>query len=189
MTREDWLLSLMARLGPLWDRAGFSLPSQVRLTCGFPYRSGGQGSKAIGQCWAREASADGTHEILICPTLSDPLRVGDVLVHELVHATIGTRAGHGPMFKRVAVAVGLTGKMTATTASPALRDYLARVVETIGPYPHAELSPSIGRKKQGTRLLKVVCRECGYTVRVTMKWVLVGLPVCPCGEGMTLDDA
>lgn len=34
-------------------------------------------------------------------------------------------------------------------------------------------------KKQATRLLKAVCPECGYTIRVTQKWASQGLPVCP----------
>lgn len=33
--------------------------------------------------------------------------------------------------------------------------------------------------KQTTRLLKASCSECGYTVRVTAKWLEVGPPHCP----------
>ena len=36
-------------------------------------------------------------------------------------------------------------------------------------------------KVQSTRLLKALCPDCGYVIRVTAKWVEVGLPVCPCG--------
>jgi hypothetical protein len=32
---------------------------------------------------------------------------------------------------------------------------------------------------QSTRLLKVACGECGYTVRVTSKWLEKGAPGCP----------
>lgn len=35
-------------------------------------------------------------------------------------------------------------------------------------------------KKQTTRLLKVICKECGYPARVTKKWIdEVGAPHCP----------
>lgn len=35
-------------------------------------------------------------------------------------------------------------------------------------------------EKQGTRLLKCQCATCGYTVRVTRKWLgLAGPPICP----------
>jgi hypothetical protein len=37
------------------------------------------------------------------------------------------------------------------------------------------------KKPQGTRLLKAECGECGYTVRVTKKWLEAkGAPICPC---------
>jgi len=35
-------------------------------------------------------------------------------------------------------------------------------------------------KPQTCRLRKCSC-ECGYTIRVTRAWMVVGLPVCPCG--------
>lgn len=46
-----------------------------------------------------------------------------------------------------------------------------------------EVSPVGGRStappKQTTRLKKCECEECGYTVRVTQKWLEVGPPHCP----------
>ncbi|HDR9259641.1 TPA: transcription elongation protein SprT [Burkholderia vietnamiensis] len=33
--------------------------------------------------------------------------------------------------------------------------------------------------KQSTRLHKVCCADCGYTVRVTQRWIEEGLPHCP----------
>jgi hypothetical protein len=35
-----------------------------------------------------------------------------------------------------------------------------------------------------TRLRKVACQQCGYTVRMARSWMKVGLPVCPCGARM-----
>lgn len=34
-----------------------------------------------------------------------------------------------------------------------------------------------------TRLRKLSCDECGYTVRIARSWMTVGLPECPCGAG------
>lgn len=34
-----------------------------------------------------------------------------------------------------------------------------------------------------TRLRKVSCATCGYTVRMSRSWMTVGLPACPCGAG------
>ena len=43
-------------------------------------------------------------------------------------------------------------------------------------------------KKQSSRLLKAECESCGYTVRVTRKWVdQVGAPHCPTHGEMSLD--
>lgn len=38
---------------------------------------------------------------------------------------------------------------------------------------------STAKPKQSTRLKKCECEECGYTVRVTQKWLDVGAPHCP----------
>lgn len=40
-----------------------------------------------------------------------------------------------------------------------------------------------------TRLRRVECWGCDYTIRVTRKWMAVGLPMCPCGQQMHCDDA
>lgn len=39
-----------------------------------------------------------------------------------------------------------------------------------------------------TRLRKVSCPDCGYTVRKARGWMDVGLPVCPCGQAMRPDS-
>jgi hypothetical protein len=120
--------------------------------------------------------------------LSDAVRVLDVLAHELIHA-IEPTAGHGAAFKRIALGIGLTGKMTATVAGPELAARLAVYAAELGEYPHAQLNPGAsGIKKQGTRLLKASCESCGYVCRVTAKWVeAVGAPLCACsGAQMSL---
>lgn len=38
--------------------------------------------------------------------------------------------------------------------------------------------------KKPTRLRKVTCESCGYTVRMARSWMAVGLPTCPCGTEM-----
>jgi hypothetical protein len=44
--------------------------------------------------------------------------------------------------------------------------------------------------KQGTRLLKAMCahEECGYTVRVTSKWLEIGPPHCPVHGAMAVEE-
>lgn len=111
----------------------------------------------------------------------------DVLVHELVHAADDCRSGHKGAFRRLATAIGLTGRMTATVAGPELAARLHALAEELGPYPHAALDASM-RKKQSTRMLKVVCPDCGYAVRTTNKWLEIGVPTCPCGTEMQPEE-
>ncbi len=107
----------------------------------------------------------------------DPVEVLGVLAHELVHELEGVAVGGD--FRKLAVAIGLEGKMTATVAGPKLRETLEGISGSLGAYPHCALSPGLSEvKKQGTRLLKLQC-ACGYVLRVTRKWVEVGLPTCP----------
>jgi hypothetical protein len=74
--------------------------------------------------------------------------------------------------------------MTATVAGQALTAKLKAMLPTLGAYPHAGMIAAVSEAKQGTRLLKVSCPECGYTIRVTAKWIDVGLPQCCCGVDM-----
>jgi len=41
-------------------------------------------------------------------------------------------------------------------------------------------------KKQTTRMIKAECPSCGYTARISQKWVDVGLPTCPCGDTLSV---
>lgn len=43
------------------------------------------------------------------------------------------------------------------------------------------------KKKQTTRLKKAECSQCGYTVRLTQKWLEVGPPGCPLHGAMDAD--
>jgi hypothetical protein len=205
-TREGWLQDATAAARQIYEKLGWKIPPNIRVACGFPSVGGRSGLRrqTLGECWAETASKDGTWEILISPTLAEPTRVLDVLFHELTHATVGLEEGHKGAFKTLALAVGLTGKMTATQGGDKFKRIVAPMLESLGPYPHAELdtrgystSPnpdepqpdqpqpehhprlSSGPKRQGTRLLKVMCPKCGYLARVTLKWLNeVGPPRC-----------
>jgi len=189
MNRETWLNNVMnLYLKDHFRVVGYDLPKNVRLTCGLPSRKAfGQKRKTIGQCWSDNASQDGHYEIMISPTIADNETVTATLIHELVHATVGLKAGHGAIFRKCAVAVGLEGKMTATTASEKLKETMKEWFSFVGDYPHAVLSGMTdGIKKQSTRMIKCECEECGYTVRTSQKWLAVATPKCPtCDEMMT----
>lgn len=183
-TREAWLLAATAKLRPVFAELGKPLPAIVRVSCGFPSRTV---RKTLGECWC-SGDAAGNQQIFITPRIAEPVRVLDILVHELAHAALPPGAKHGRIFAKLATSLGLIGKPTATEAGPELAARLATLAGDIGVYPHAELVLA-NRGTQGTRLKKTYCPACGYTVRVTAKWLAVGAPLCPCnGEEMVTDD-
>lgn len=211
--RETWLNNLAALMAPAYAELGAPLPS-YRIAVGFP--SNGIKSGAIGECWDAKASGDNTFEIFIRPDKADPMEVAFVLAHELVHAAVGLKHGHKGEFARVALALGFPRPLTtAAPPTPALTEWFEEILPRVGPMPHAamrwregstvvakrqgggvvipeasegEERASSRPKKQTTRLHKVSCGECGYTVRVTSKWLEVGAPHCPEHGAMAVAD-
>jgi len=183
MTREQWLNKLVSKLRPYFvKKTGQVIPKRVRVSCGWPsIRGTACKNRRLAECWSDGNSSDDHYEIFISPVESDSIEVSDHLVHELVHTVVGTEHGHKAPFRKIALAIGLEGEMCSSTAGPELREHLQQLVEKIGSYPHASVTPNVKRNKQSTRLLKCECPECGYVVRVTQKWIDVGLPTCPCG--------
>lgn len=175
--RHDWLEAATAWCSRALVKGGYEVPATVRVSVGF---TGARiGMKAIGACWYPEASTDGHHEIFIGPHIKDPVEIVGVILHELVHVVAGKDAKHGKAFKDIAVAVGLTGKMTATTPGDDLRAIIETKFLVTHPYPSGSLDIYAQRPKQTTRLVKCDCETCGYTVRTTAKWLNVTPPVCP----------
>ncbi len=162
MTREAWLLNACERLHSVVEAAGAE-PPPVAVSIGFPRRRGGQ-STAIGECWDGSMAADGRPAIFISPVLTDPVRILDVLLHELVHAAVGSGHGHRGLFVTVARSCGLLGKPTATYAGPALEQRLNELSRSLGPLPHAHLTVAAS-PKQTTRLRLWEC-ACHVKVRV-----------------------
>lgn len=183
--REQWL-NLMANkyIRPMFASKGYTIPTNVRLSCSLA--SGGIHTKkhqkrfTLGECYSPTMSGDNTIEIMIVPTLADSSRVIDVLVHELCHATVGNVNGHNSIFGACARAVGLEGKLTSTKAGEWLSALIAEWIATEGEYPHATLSTRY--KKQSTRMYKCDC-ACGYTMRISSKWLKIATPRCPLGHG------
>ena len=166
-TREEWLKEAVLMIdaqvfAPVMDGVIPDLP--YRVSCSFP---GGPGKKkgVVGQCWSPSSSGDRTTEIFISPVEDRAVEVLDTLVHENVHRIVGNKHGHKAPFKRLALKVGLEGKMTSTHAGEALREKLAELAEELGTYPHAKIIPGEGTKKQSTRMLKIVCPECDNVAR------------------------
>jgi hypothetical protein len=191
-TREEWLVAAIESLRPIFDEVGEQIPA-VKVSVGWP---GGNGRKnsVIGQCWHKDASADKVAQIFVSPVLDDAVRVLDVLAHEVVHAIDENASGHRGRFAKIAKAIGLTGKMTATVAGDDLKARLEAIVEDLGAFPHGALAKpgdgaAEGPKKQGTRMLKAECAQgSGYKVRLTRQWLdEYGAPICPCHQEQMIE--
>jgi len=114
--------------------------------------------------------------------IDNPMDTAAVLAHEMVHGVIGCQHGHKKPFRDLALAIGLEGKMTSTTAGPDFIKMLEPILKKLGPYPHAKIDAS-ATPKQGTRLIKVECPDCGFNVRITRTWLdSHGGPICPQDE-------
>jgi hypothetical protein len=179
--RETWLNAVAAKLAPAFAERGAALPERIRIAIGFP--STGARGKRIGECWDKTASRDGTFEIMIRPDIDDPTEAAAILAHELCHAAVGIPAGHGPKFRKIALAIGLEGKMKSTTAGPEFLALIKPILAKVGALPHQRLDLTgltTKPKKQSARLIKCECETCGYVVRTARKWLdEKGAPHCP----------
>jgi SprT-like family len=186
-TREEWLEGAVEEMIPQFRAAGYTIP-KVHVSVGWPsVRSMSSKQPRIGECWDKTASADKVAHVFISPRLDDVTGewgVVSTLVHEIVHAVVGCKAGHGAEFRKCALAVGLEGKMTATVAGEDLMEHIKKWAKDLGEFPHAKINPLMKpTKKQSTRLIKCECEACGYVVRTTRKWLEeIGAPLCACNK-------
>jgi predicted RNA-binding Zn-ribbon protein involved in translation (DUF1610 family) len=133
--------------------------------------------------------------VFIAPELSDSVEVLKVLVHEMVHVWDDCAHKHGKEFREVAHEVGMIGKMTEVHVDAGLLDHLTLLAFELGQYPHSALEVTrvrttvtpdgetidrgtSGPRKQGTRMIKFECPQCGWTGRSTRQWLTKSVPVC-----------
>jgi hypothetical protein len=106
ITREQWLQHAVTALTPFFSAKGYSVPN-CHVSRGFASTDVKRGH--IGQCWSTKASADKVNQIFISPALSERVQVLDTLLHELVHAVDDCQNKHGPVFKKMALKLGMKG--------------------------------------------------------------------------------
>jgi hypothetical protein len=181
--KEVWLAEAMKFVRAHFEEAGYQVPEHVRVSTGWPSRGGlSKKKRTIGQAWHNSCSGDGVHEVIVSLWLDDPLKVLGVLIHEVVHVTVGVEHGHKKPFADCAKAVGLTKPWTATGESNELIEKLEQWTKKLGQYPHAKLDGG-EKEKKGSRLLKCECPSCGCKIRVTATWIdEYGEFPCPCGD-------
>jgi hypothetical protein len=197
-----------------YEAAGVEVPTDVHISVGFKPGGGPESAKVMGCCYVRLASSGNVNEIFISPEWDNPADVLETLAHELIHAASDCQDGHGPGFKRDALAFGFLSPMTSTPASDELKLFLRMVAATLGPFPHSAtrimalkrrpktdpVKPDgnasadgdggkqhSGRPKQNTAMLKLECINpgCGFIARATAKNLDLGMPICACGTPLS----
>jgi hypothetical protein len=195
MNREEWLERLADDLRERFTARAHVTPNTCRISCGYPPRGGqGKARKVLGVCcWNDEG--DGVQQIFINPEIDDSIGVGGVVAHELGHCCFDFEEKHGPKFKKALLAIGIEKGKAASMLTPGedLEKELALFVKRHGEYPQHKLVPTGKDKKQTTRMRKLVCAANethaeDYIVRASAKVIAMGLPVCPCGLEMVLEE-
>jgi hypothetical protein len=207
VTRELWLEQAIETFRPRFIEVGYELPATFHVSMGFGYGAKRESAQIEGQCWSRCASTDSVNHIFISPEIADTMHVLEVLLHELIHGALDNEDGHRKRFAEIATRLGFVGSLLSATCDLALQAELICIAETLGEYPHAALHPQVsvsvpkgqlvpvggdpgyhsGPKVQRNRHHLCKCPTCGYSVRVTAKWLARGLPRCPDGDEMIAD--
>jgi hypothetical protein len=209
-TREAWLNAAIDGLREMFELVEKPLPAKILVSIGFPSTGRAkrvvveEGESLAGRLAEYHFPQDGNEsgQIYITPQLGETIaKYGDdrseklsievvilgVLVHELCHGSAGFDAKHGPKFKEVADAIGLTGKMTAALPGEKLNEGLKILATQLGPIPHETLIAGKTQvKKQTTRLIRVESTCLGdesgkrYNANMSQKWIdEAGAPICP----------
>jgi hypothetical protein len=205
MVREQWLTEAVTLFRPHFFKAKLEIPS-IQVSCGFPSTGGLSKNRVRGECWQSACTFDGTRHIFISPIESDPIEVLGILSHELLHSALPDDSKHGPKFKDGMKAIGLEGRARSAMPGPDLLKIVEQIAAQLGDYPNVPLKPKEkkDRKAQGKKVFKMFCakkRNCqkgcllldkaieeDYTVNVGKKSLKLGMPHCPCGEEMDLEE-
>lgn len=144
--REEWLTAALEEIRPIFSDVGAALPAAIRVTCGFPLTFKRTGN--LGEAYPASSSLDRTVEVLIAPTIDNPVQVFGVLFDTL------------QSIKKYVVEQG----------------DCSALIDSLGAYPHAAITIQ-ARKPQTARMLKASCPTCGMIIRLTAKWAHQ-LPTC-----------
>lgn len=185
-TREEWLHAAINVFRSWFADTDTPLPEDLRISVGWvkPARNNSK-KRTIGWCFRKSAAADEISQVFISPELDNPVEILSTTLHELCHAATDGD-GHGAKFRKIALAVGLTGKMTETVAGENLAKELADLAKDLGPFPHAKLTRTMSTKgKHGRYQTKLECSLCGFDIPSVSRKKLdeFGMPE-HCGEDM-----
>lgn len=178
-TREQYLVAA----GRLLDAEVLQKKTESKMPAEWYVSVMEPSGRVIGRAWPASHDA---HHMFVSAALSDAVQVLATLLHEMIHLAVGVKEKHNKVFGKAARAVGLVGKLTATTAGPELAEYLKSLDAQLGGYPHKPLTARITNKTG--RDNRVACRSIndeGYKVLIARKWVEChGFPKDPWGDDM-----
>lgn len=186
-TREDWLAQALAEARPVVEAlCGSALAAQIRVGVGFP--STFKRSGTLVECFPATSSGDAHAEVIVSPTVADPGEVYGYLLAGILHTLPGAMQRASVTFTSAAKAAGIESDDGFKTLrfGPQYFQQWEQIIDSLGPYPHAELSVA-DKKTQSTRMIKLVCPQCGYILRTTGKWIATGLPRCHDGAEFTVE--
>jgi hypothetical protein len=189
MNREKWLTIVASEI-----ETYFSSPMPAyQISMGWPLGGSNKSNPnkvgRLGECYPLgwQATED-KFQIMISPILGQnspestkKYKDGDIagiVAHELCHVMDQCKNGHRKPFAKLAYSIGLEGKPTQAMAGDAFINRITPFLNELGSYPHNSMSRD-KKKRQGTRMIKCTCDECGYAVRTSQKWIDVALPICP----------
>jgi hypothetical protein len=171
MNRETWLADFSSAAKAQLT-AGLPLGGNeeavIRLSCGFPPRTGRKAATAA--IVPPAASDDFIAEVFIAPTVADADSVAKAILPLLRLAHVGNWRSAAP-----------------SVAKPleTLPAWASDILASLGEYPHAAIE-LVAAPKQSTRLIKVACLNDGYIARVSRSTISnLGCPICPaCNQAM-----
>jgi hypothetical protein len=190
LTRELWLdKAVQALETQVFKSLGHKMPEKWEISCGFPYGH----AKAIGQCFDPVHSPEGVTHMFVCPTQHVAMEVLAIIAHEMCHAIVGCECGHKGEFKKIARAIGLEGKLTATFVSDGSELYskLTAIAEKLGDYPHKGMVKRAKSKRGPMGGWVRLMSESDETYKVVISPKVLeehGAPVDPWGEPMVRVD-
>ena len=205
-THEDFI-NKVADCSVAYAGPGYrDLRTKLKLSYGIGAVKGARGLTAH-NAWHDCEGEKLAHVEIAARHEESPVQLAGTTIHEMAHVLAGPDAGHGPEWKEACRKLGLVDVKAAGTEytpdnfdSPLLKilekietpsdgtpNWLDDQGEPIGAAPRP-CSQGIGTRGgtsrgtgSGSRMLKAVCPNCGYTIRLTRKWALRGLPTCtPC---------
>ena len=178
LTREQWLNRFIHAAQTAFAFQGKPLPPNVRAAICPPHRK----MKAIGLCWTGDVTEDKGREIWVTSAETDPVRVAGILVHELCHAALPHEVKHGREFRLLATALGLEGKMTATTEGERFRTIWGELLAKLGPLPVGRFTVGYAvdfRVQRTPKMTNMACPECGFVAKVRLDQMSAGRLTCP----------